>query len=256
MGQAARLTVVDGLAVVRLARAHGNAINDDLVGNLIAVCGEVEGNPEIRGVLLAAEGKLFCPGLDLQELVEFDREAMRRFAERFNACVSALFNLSRPMVAALHGHAVAGGCVLALTADWRVLAEGAMVGLNEVRVGVPFPFGVAMMLKDSVPRARLEEVALFGRNYTGPEAIASGLVHEVRPVAGFESYCLERLAELASRDANALAITKRYLRRSTAESMRNADAEFTREFVESWFRPEARRRIGEVVEQLRARGKP
>ncbi len=255
MAQAVTLAIEDGLAVVRMRRSHGNAINDELVGELIDVCGEVERNTEIRGVLLAAGGKLFCPGLDLQELVELDRDAMHAFTVRFNACVFALYNLSRPLVAALHGHAVAGGCVLSLTADWRVLAEGAMVGLNEVRVGVPFPFGVAMLLKSTVPHARLEEVALFGKNYTGSEAIDSGLVHEVRPVEGFESYCLQRLAELADRDAYALAVTKRYLRRATAESMREGDAEFAHEFVDSWFRPETRQRILQLVEQLRARGK-
>jgi len=255
MAQAVTLTVDDDLAIVRLGRAHGNAINDALAGDLIDACAEIEGNPEVRGVLFAAQGKLFCPGLDLQELVDLDRDAMHAFTVHFNTCVSALYNLSPPVVAALHGHAVAGGCVLGLTADWRVLAEGAMVGLNEVRVGVPFPFGVAMLLKASVPLAHLEEVALFGRNYTGTEAVESGLVHEVRPVAGFESYCMQRLAELASRDANALAITKRYLRRATAESMRQGDAELTGEFIDSWFRPETRRRILEVVEQLRARGK-
>jgi enoyl-CoA hydratase len=253
MAQAVTLTIDEGLASLRLGRAHGNAINEELVRDLTQACAEIEGHAGIRGVLLAAQGKLFCPGLDLQELVELDRDAMHAFTVRFNACVLALYRLSRPVVAALHGHAVAGGCVLGLTADWRVLAEGALVGLNEVRVGVPFPWGVAMLLKASVPHTRLEEVALFGRNYSGPEAIEAGLVHEVQPVAGFEGYCLQRLAELAGKEANALAVTKRYLRRATAESMRAGDAELTHEFVDSWFRPETRQRVMEVVERLRAR---
>ncbi|MCY0726014.1 enoyl-CoA hydratase/isomerase family protein, partial [Klebsiella pneumoniae] len=82
----------------------------------------------------------------------------------------------KPVVAAVGGHAVAGGCVLALTADWRVIKHGAVIGLAEVRVGVPFPFGVVTLLERSIAPARLAEVALFGRNYESEEAVATGLV--------------------------------------------------------------------------------
>jgi enoyl-CoA hydratase/carnithine racemase len=111
-----------------------------------------------------------------------------------------------------------------------------------------------MILRESIPRTHLEEVALFGRNYSDGEAIEAGLVHEVRPEEGFETYCLQRLEELASRDLNALAITKRYLRSATVERIRQADSRYVPEFLDSWFRPETQQRIHGLVEQLRARG--
>jgi len=252
VGQAATLTVDDGLATLRIAREHGNAINAELVDALAAACREIEERPEIRGVLLAAGGKLFCPGLDLQELMLLERDAMERFLRRFNAMVLALYTLPRPLVAALHGHALAGGCVLALTADWRVLRRGALTGLNEVKVGVPLPFGVALVLRSSVNPTRLEEVALFGRNYTDDEAVAAGLAHELHAEQGFEAHCLERLAELAERDARAFTITKRYLRAATVERIRALDTQFEREFLDSWFSPATRERIRGIVERLRA----
>jgi len=205
-----------GLAVVRLERERGNAIDPGLVEGLLVAAARAESDPEVRGVLLAASGKLFCPGFDLVELRGLDRPSMRAFMGRFAKCVETWYSVSKPVVAALSGHAVAGGCILALLADLRILVAGAMIGLNEVRVGVPLPYGVALLLRDSVHRDRLEEVALLGRNYSGSEAVAVGLVHEVRGGAGFESYCLERLDELASKPARAGGTTKRYLRWAVA----------------------------------------
>jgi len=252
-GRTAGFEVEDGLATIRLHREHGNAINGELADDLASACAQAGARDDVRGVLLAATGKLFCPGLDLQELYELDRKAMGAFMARFNAAVLALYSLERPVVAAIHGHAVAGGCVLALTADRRLLAEGAMIGLAEVRVGVPFPYGVATLLRESVPPQRVEEVALYGRNYTGAEALEAGLAHEVLPVAGFERACRERLADLASRDTHALAVTKRYLRGPAVERMAREDPRRIGEFLDGWFRPATRDRIRALVEGLRGR---
>ncbi|MCP3977726.1 MAG: enoyl-CoA hydratase/isomerase family protein [bacterium] len=238
------------LAVLRLGREHGNALNGRLIDELLQAVREIDGDPEVRGVLLAASGKLFCPGLDLQELIELDRPAMQSFVLRFNSAILSLYTLARPVVAALHGHAVAGGCVLALTADWRVLARGALVGLNEVKVGVPLPFGVSMILRETVPRTSLEEVAMFGRNYRDEEAVRSGLVHEVVEQGDAESRALERLEELASRDATAFAITKRYLRAATVERIRAHDPHFTGDFLDAWFSPTTRERLSAIVAGL------
>jgi len=248
------LKVEDGLGVMRFGRAHGNAINGELAGDLISAVHEAEADERVRGLLLAASGKLFSPGLDLQELIELDRPGMQRFLNRFNACMLMLYTFSKPLVAAIHGHAIAGGYLLTLTADWRILCHGARVGLAEIQVGVPFPFGVAMILNESVPRAHLEELALFGRNYDERQALEAGLVHEIASPDGFEQACLRRLAELAAKDPTAFAITKRYLRSATVERIRANDLQFTEDFLDSWFAPGTRQRIRSVVDGLRERG--
>ncbi len=246
-------SVEGGLGIARLGREHGNAINERLVEDLTRVCAEAAADDRVRGMMLAAAGKLFCPGLDLQELIELDRGDLERFVRKFAQCIAELYALAKPVLAAIHGHAVAGGCVITLTADWRVLARGALVGLNEVRVGVPLPFGVSMIVRESVPRLHLEQVALLGKNYTDDEALAAGLVHELGPAEGFEAHCLARLEEFASRDAKALGITKRYLRSSTVERIRKHDPSFVSEFLDSWFRPETQARIRGIVQDLKKR---
>jgi enoyl-CoA hydratase len=249
--KALNVTVSDGLGILRLGRNHGNAINGDLVAQLIGAVHELEEDPGVRGALLAASGKLFSPGLDLRELIELDEAGMASFLDRFSAAMLTLYTFSKPLVAAIHGHAIAGGFLLTLTADWRILREGAKVGLAEIRVGVPYPFGIGMILRDAVPRASLEALALFGRNYDHQAALDASLVHEVRPADGFEEACLKRLEEMATRDPNAYAITKRYLRSATVERIRANDAQLAFEFLRSWFAPETQARIREVVAKLR-----
>ena len=252
MARTVEVTYEDGLAILRIGRDHGNAINGELAAELMGAVHEAEEDPRIRGALLAGSGKLFSPGLDLQELIELDRSGMRSFLHRFSACMLRLYSFSKPLVAAIHGHAIAGGFLLTLTADWRVLRQGAKVGLAEIRVGVPFPFGVAMILRDAVPRAELARVALFGKDWTDTEALEAGLVHEVRPEEGFEPYCRQRLDELASKDPTAFAVSKRYLRSSTSERIRANDPQFTEDFLNSWFEPGTQERIRKVVAGLRS----
>jgi len=240
-----------GLATVRIGREHGNAINAELIGDLVAAFDEAEQDPDVRGVLLASKGKLFSPGLDLRELIELDRPGLAGFLDRFSEGILRFYCFSKPVVAALRGHTIAGGCVLSLTVDWRVLREGAMVGLNEVRVGVPLPYGVAQILRQSVPATRLEEVALFGRNYSGAEAVAAGLAHEIHEDAGFEEHCLMRLDELAAKDPGAFAFTKRYLRSATVERIRADEARYAGDFLDSWFSPGTQERIQAIVAQLK-----
>jgi enoyl-CoA hydratase len=244
------VTVRDGLAILRLGRDHGNAINDELAGDLIGAIHEAAADDRVRGALLASSGKLFSPGLDLQELIELDRPAMARFLQRFSSAMLMLYTFPKPLVAAIHGHAIAGGFLLTLTADWRVLRRGAKVGLAEIRVGVPFPFGIAMILCDAVPREHLTEVALFGKNWDDDEAQRAGLVHEVRPEEGFEEHCLQRLGELGAKDPAAFAISKRYLRSDTVERIRANDAQYAVDFLDCWFTPATQDRVRQLVDGL------
>lgn len=239
------------LAILRLDKARGNAIDEPMVRALAAAAAELDADDATRGILLAsAHPKLFCPGLDLVALVDYDREAMRRFFVRFEEAMLALYALRTPVVAAVAGAAVAGGCILALTADYRVIRRGSPIGLNEVRVGVPLPWWVLTMLRASLSPAALTRVALLGQNFTEEEARDVGLVHEVLPADGFEDAALGRLAELASRDADALGTTKAWLRHTALEEMRAGSPERRGAFLDGWFSPAAQRKIRETVASI------
>lgn len=240
------------LAVMRLDKTRGNAIDEPLVEDLERACGDLEAEVGVRGVLLAsAHPKLFCPGLDLIGLLEYDRPSMERFMGRFAKAVWALYGMRKPVVAAIAGHAVAGGCVLALTADWRMLRRGGVnIGLNEVRVGVPLPWSVAELLRASIRPERVVDVALLGRNFADEDALAVGLAQELVPAEGFEDACLVRLEEFAEKEPVAFGTTKAYLRGDALERMRAREGGLAKDFLDAWFSEPTRAKIRATVESL------
>ena len=251
MSNGARIERQGPLAILRLDKGRGNAIDEPLTEALVRATDEIASDDGIRGVLLAsAHPKLFCPGLDLVALLEYQRPDLERFFTRFEEASLGLYALRKPMVAAIAGAAVAGGCILALTADHRVLRAGSPIGLNEVRVGLPLPGWVVTLLRSTVSAAALTRVALLGLNHTDEDAVEAGLVQEVLPADGFETAALARLEELASRDPNALGTTKGYLREAILARMREQTAKSRSDFVDAWFTPAAQQQIRETVASL------
>lgn len=244
-----RLERSGALVTARLDKPRGNAIDEPFLQELLQVAGQLASDPGVRGVLLAsAHPKLFCPGLDLVTLLEYDRASMERFMRLFAEAVWALYSLRKPVVAAIGGHAVAGGCVLALTADYRVLKRGGVqIGLNEVKVGVPLPWSVAVLLRASVPPSALTQVALLGRNFADDEALGVGLADQLADADGFEDFCRARLEEFADKDPDAVAVTKVYLRAGPLAEMRARERDEMRTWLDRWFSDSTRERIRAIV---------
>ena len=239
------------LGLLRMDKARGNAIDEPFAEDMLAATRALAEDDGVHGVVLASgHPKLFCPGLDLVTLYQYDRPSMARFMGKFADAVLALFALRKPVVAAIAGHAVAGGCVLALTADHRILRRGSQIGLNEVRVGLPLPWSVALLLKAAVPPASLSRVALLGENFADDEARTIGLVHEVREAEGFEAACLARAREFAEKDRSAVGTTKAYLRDAALREMQSQEKALQADFLDAWFSPSAREKIGQTVEAL------
>lgn len=250
-----QVEIKDGLGTIRLSGPRGNAMSQALVTDLSAALRTVGGEPSVRAILLAsAHPKLFCPGLDLVALSDISRQDMGAFMLEFSALLTDLFALKKPVVAAVNGAAVAGGCLLALTADWRIAKRGAVMGLNEVKVGVPLPWSAVMLLKTAAPSFAQTAVALLGRNFEGDAAKAAGLVHEIAEPEGFDALVTERLAEFAEKDAYAFGVTKGYLRGAAVGSMRDREAPLLDEFLDGWFSQGTQARIQKAVESLKAKG--
>jgi enoyl-CoA hydratase len=243
------------IAVLRLDKPRGNAIDEPLVESLAAAAAELARDDGVRGVLFAsAHPKLFCPGLDLVSLAEYDRASMGRFMSAFMLAVWALYGLPKPVVAAVSGAAVAGGCILALTADHRVLKRGAPIGLNEVKVGVPLPSSVTRLLRASVPPQALSRIALLGRNFSDEAALAAGLADELGDADGFEALCRARLGEFVDKDPRALAATKAWLREGVLGEMMARESERLDAWLDGWFSPGTQERIRATVAGLKAKG--
>lgn len=250
-----QIEIKDGIGAIRMAGPRGNAMSDDLVSDLSSALRTVGGEPSVRAVLLAsAHPKLFCPGLDLLSLSGISRAEMGAYMVNFSTLLTDLFALKKPVIAAVNGAAVAGGCLLALTADWRVAKRGAPMGLNEVKVGVPLPWSAVMLLRAAARASALSGVALLGRNFEGEAAVLAGLAQEVAEPEAFDAVVAERLAEFAEKDAYAFGVTKGYLRGAAVASMRERETALLDEFLDGWFSEGTQARIQKAVAALKAKG--
>src|SRR3989475_9437149 len=160
------------VALIRLENGKANAIGPSFLDRLEAPPGQPG---DARAAVITGQGSAFSAGLDLPTLVDLDRVRMRAFVLRFETAMMRVFEVPIPVVAAVNGHAVAGGCVLALQADHRVMADGeARIGLKEARLGIGLPSVVVETLRAQVPASALVPVALEGLLFSPAEALRIG----------------------------------------------------------------------------------
>jgi enoyl-CoA hydratase/carnithine racemase len=238
---------------LRMARPPANALDPELVSALRQA---VERAPAdgVRALVLSATGRLFSGGLDVPVLLALDRAAMSAFLGDFLALLRALATSEIPVVAAIGGHAPAGGAVLAIQCDHRVMADGDFrIGLNEVQVGIPLPKVLHSVLARIVGARQAERLGVRGTLVAAGEALAIGLVDElVAP-----ELVIERAHEIA-RDFLALppvAMRRtRELARSPLREIYAAEERATWEaFVDDWFAAETQGVLRALVEKLKKR---
>ena len=244
-----RLEWRDEIAVIRLACGKGNALNPRSLAAIDGALEEVAAG-QGRGVVLSGYERFFSAGLDLVQLYGIERAAMDAFMARFDEVMLRVFAFPRPVVAAIGGHAVAGGAVLALACDARVMGESAgRFGLNEIRLGVPFPASALEIARHALPAASVERALYLGELVEPREALALGWVTALAEgdvVDAAHRAC----ARLAAEPAGAFETIKAALKGPALERAYATLSALRRAFVDAWYAPEARRRIGEARARL------
>ena len=239
-----------GVAILPMRAGKANAIGTAFLDRLSAQLDAVE-STRASALVLTGEGTAFSAGLDLPEVAGMDRAALERFIRRFSEVMLRVFALPVPVVAAINGHAIAGGCVLAMQADVRLAAEGDYrIGLNEVAIGLGLPAVVLETLRCQVSPGSLGPVALEGRLLRPGEARELGLVEAVLPPAVLLEQARGRAAELAALPRPAFRDVKQALRGPVAAAVRRVEREDARRWVETAFTPAARERLADVVARL------
>jgi len=223
---------VDGIAVLTLARPPVNALDAELC---TAVAEGLRGPRAegVRAVVLTGAGRAFSAGVDLRSVVDGGAEYPRRLLPALTDMFRTAFTLPVPLVAAVNGHAIAGGCVLAACADVVLMSEG-RIGLPEVRVGVPFPRSAVEVVRHAVGDGGAGRLMLGGETVSAAEAVAVGLVDRVIAADELQSAALAAAAELADRmPADTFAHTKAQLRRDAVARM-DAHADEDAHATELW----------------------
>jgi enoyl-CoA hydratase len=245
-----QLERIGEVVVLRMRAGKANAIGAAWLGRMEALLDQATAARPRSLVITGYEG-FFSAGLDLAELAPLGRKEMTALIGAFSRTMLRVFELPFPVVAAVNGHAIAGGCVLALQADLRIAAAAELrIGLNEVQLAIGLPAVVLETLRSQVPPASLLPVALEGRLFSPQDAAAVGLLHEVVPPERLQQRAVERALELGALPAGAFAEVKRALRAPVAQRAREAQAQDAARWVETWFGEEARDRRQQALERL------
>jgi Delta3-Delta2-enoyl-CoA isomerase len=242
-----RLSIQEELAEVRLERGKVNAIDDRVVEEFTACLGELASDPRVRGTILTGTGSFFSFGFDIPHFLGYSREAFTEYLGRFTALYRELFSHPKPIVAALNGHAVAGGCMLAIACDTRIMAGAkAKIGLNEIAFGSSVFAGSVGMLRFCVGERRAQEILYAGSLYSADEALALGLVDAIATDAGLQDEARRAARQLAAKDPDAFRSIKLLLRKPILDEMLAREPQSIREFVEIWYSEGTWRRLQEI----------
>ena len=243
----------DDIAVLRLEHGKVHALDVELLQDLVRALTEVDAEG-VRAVVLTGTGTTFSAGVDLARVVEGGRTYLDRFLPLLTEALLRMFTLPRPLVAAINGHAIAGGCLFAAASDHRVFVEGeARIGVPELLVGVPFPTIALEILRFAVPGAHLQELVYGGRNYPPADALRLRLVDEVAPAAVVLPRALAVARQFAHVPAESFRIVKASLRRPALERVERGREHVDAQIYAAWGSPEVQQSIRHHLEALRRR---
>lgn len=226
-------TEIDGVAVVRLAHGKVNALDLELNETIARTFRELDGGPQ-RAIVLTGAGTAFSAGVDLWRIIDGGADYVRRYIPSLVAAFAAILEIDVPVVAAVNGHAIAGGCVLVNCCDHRVMADGrAGIGIPELLVGCPFPPIALEIMRGAVGTPELRRAVLSGRIHRPGEALQRGFVDEVIEPDRLMDRAVSEARRLATAiPADTYRMTKRQLRQEVIDRIAghgpDGDAEATR----------------------------
>ena len=238
----------DTVAIVRLNRGVTNALDLELVNELGVLLEKIEHDASASALVLGSGNvKFFSIGFDIPHLFELPRQDFQTFFTAFNRVCHRLYTLPKPTVAALTGHAVAGGCILALCCDYRFIADGKkLMGLNEIKLGVPVPYLVDCVLRELVGTRYAREMMDTGEFYAPADSLRMGLVDQVLPAGDVMAGAVEKARLLGAWPREAFALIKRNRVEEVEQRVLARREETERLFVDCWYSDEARRRLREA----------
>ena len=203
-----------------------NALNDELIAALKDAMREADSDESLRAIVISGAGKDFCSGADLAAIQKIAGATYEENVEDARS-LAELFELIRkvrvPVIAAVHGRALAGGCGLAFACDLVIAARSARFGFPEVKIGF-VPAMVAAILRRNLGEKRSFELLTLGAEFSAEEAAAFGLVNHLSPDEDFDTAAIEYATRYARLSGSAVAMTKRLLYDIDADDISTAIA--------------------------------
>lgn len=239
---------VGAIAVLRMAHGKVSALDADFCEALATAINAIAAS-DAKALVVTGTGSAFSAGVDLFKVLDGGADYLKRFLPALESFLKTLLTMPKPVVAAVNGHAIAGGCIIAAACDHRLMADGtARIGVPELSVGVPFPALPFEIVGARVTPSAMRSLVYSGRVVQPPEALALGLVDEVVAPDSLVERARQVAEQLAAIPSVSFALTKRafvnpILDRVRAASSINADVN------EAWKNPEVQARMRAYLEK-------
>lgn len=244
-----RIEYHNKVAIVKLDRDVTNALNLELVTELNKTLQKVKNNPDINSLVITGSNeKFFSIGFDIPQLFGFSKDDFMVFYKAFNRVCLELYTLPKLTIAAITGHAVAGGCILALCCDYRFIAEGRKkMGLNEIKLGVPIPYPADCILRQIVGFRNAREIVDTGEFYLPDKLLQMGMVDLILPLDQLLFKSIEKAKLLGALSQDAFAMIKRNRIEMVEAQVLTKVKEKEKLFLECWYSAETRKRLKEAI---------
>ena len=246
-----KVTIKDRLAIITLSRGKSNALNREMITELDDMLNNISTDPAIGGVMIAGQDNFFSAGLDLIELYSYTEDEARFFWDLFLKFIANITAFRKPIVAAINGHSPAGGCVIALACDTRVMAEGKfIIGLNEVPVGIIVPHSIFELYSFWLGKANASRSLLEGKLFTPEEALAIGLVDEVVKQESIMTAAERRVRKYMAFESNTWQQSKVNIRKDLI-AVTSADQRVSLDIMlQQWWSPATRAILKTIIDNL------
>jgi enoyl-CoA hydratase len=247
-----RIEIDDGIALFALDRPPVNAIDLQLVRDAEEALMRLEASRDARAVVITGAGSCFSAGLDLDQVPSYGPDEQRQMVHALNRMLGRLYGIGIPTVAAVNGHAIAGGLVLVLACDHRVGTQApARLGLSEARAGIPFPVGPLAVVTAELAPAVARGLMLRARDLGPDEALAKGILDELQPAERVLPRAREIAGELAAAPREGYARIKRQLRAPALARIAEAVESGRDPVLQGWIGEEGRRAADALLESER-----
>jgi enoyl-CoA hydratase len=237
------------ISLLRLHHGKASALDLEFL-NALETTLQREAESDCGAIVITGTGSIFSAGVDLYRVLEGKRAYLEQFLPALDAALESLFDFPKPAVAAVNGHAIAGGAVIALACDHRILVRGkATFGVPELKVGVTFPPLPLEIVRSALAPSVASEMILGARNFGADECLARGAVHELCEPHELVARALAAANELASIPSRSFALTKRFLRLPALDTLERHGPAAAPKVLDAWSSPEVLEAIRAYVEK-------
>lgn len=242
----------ENYAILTLDRGKSNPLNQAFINELSAILSEIADDELIKGLVIAGKENFFSAGLDLIEMSQFNRKEYISFWKDFSKFLMTISNFSKPLVAAITGHSPAGGCIIGICCDYRVMANGKFkIGLNEIPVGIIVPKGILALYARCIGERLAYQYLMEGKLMDGQHAHDIGLIDELAAPEMVIETAEKKLIQYLGFNQNAWKQTKINLKSGIIETLDFSDDISMDISANQWFSDECQAGIANLLEGLR-----